>query len=94
LGDRHRRELRHRQGRDFLTPNTMEPMKEHTIVFGSLEDLEHLIEQARFTPSELREACILASINYEMRHIRDVQIDPRVENALRVLDDFTSNRKR
>ena len=27
--------------------------------------LEGLIEDARFTPSELREACILASINYE-----------------------------
>jgi hypothetical protein len=54
--------------------------------------LEGLIEQARFTPSELREACILASINYEMRHIRDMQIDPKVDNALRVLDEFTSRR--
>ena len=51
--------------------------------------LEHLIEQAHFTPSELREACILASINYEMRHIRDQRIDPKLENALMVLDDFT-----
>ena len=49
--------------------------------------LESLIEQARFTPSELREACILASINYEMRHIRN-KIDPRVEGALKVLDRF------
>ena len=49
--------------------------------------LESLIEQARFTPSELREACILASINYEMRHIRN-KIDPRVEGALEVLDRF------
>jgi hypothetical protein len=51
--------------------------------------LEQLIEQARFTPSELREACILASINYEMRHVREVNIDPRLDDALRVLDDFT-----
>ncbi len=50
--------------------------------------LEQMIEQARFTPSELREACILASINYEMRHIRRHQIDPRVENACMVLDEF------
>ena len=51
--------------------------------------LESLIESAKFTPSELREACVLASINYEMRHIRDMQIDPRVEESLRILDDFT-----
>lgn len=56
--------------------------------------LENLIEQARFTPSELREACVLASINYEMRHIRDKQIDPRVEDALRVLDKFVERRNK
>lgn len=50
--------------------------------------LEGLIEQARFTPSELREACVLASINYEMRHIRENQIDPRLDEALRTLDKF------
>ena len=54
--------------------------------------LESMIEQARFTPSELREACVLASINYEMRHIRNQQIDPRTEDALRVLDRFASKR--
>lgn len=59
-----------------------------------VQTLEGLIEQARFTPSELREACILASINYEMRHIRDMQIDPRTENALRVLDSFTYRKQR
>lgn len=56
--------------------------------------LESMIEQARFTPSELREACVLASINYEMRHIREQQIDPRTQDALRVLDEFTSRRRR
>lgn len=54
--------------------------------------LESLIEKARFTPSELREACILASINYEMRHIRNMQIDPRLDDALQVLDRFVSKR--
>jgi len=53
-----------------------------------VQTLESLIEQARFTPSELREACILASINHEMRHIRSMQIDPRVGEALKVLDEF------
>lgn len=56
--------------------------------------LEDLIERARFTPSELREACVLASINYEMRHIRDNQIDPRVEDALKTLDAFVGGRTR
>ena len=56
--------------------------------------LEGLIEQARFTPSELREACILASINYEMRHVRDYNIDPRVEDAFRTLDNFICRGKR
>ena len=55
--------------------------------------LEQLIEQARFTPSELREACILASINYEMRHIRKTQIDPRIEDACAVLDEFIGRRR-
>jgi len=56
--------------------------------------LESMIERAHFTPSELREACILASINYEMRHIRDIKIDPRLNDALMVLDEFTGGRKR
>ncbi len=48
--------------------------------------LEGLIEQARFTPSELREACLLASINYEMRHVRENQIDPEALHAMDVLE--------
>lgn len=55
--------------------------------------LEDLINQARFTPSELREACILASINYEMRHIRECTIDPKLNETLRILDEFTSRRQ-
>lgn len=50
--------------------------------------LEQMIEQAHFTPSELREACVLASINYEMRHVRSSAIDPELENAMRVFDNF------
>ena len=56
--------------------------------------LEHLIESARFTPSELREACVLASINYEMRHVRSYQIDPDVSRAFDILDGFISSKKR
>ena len=50
--------------------------------------LESMIERAQFTPSELREACVLASINYEMRHLRDQHIDPRLDDAFKVLDQF------
>ena len=56
--------------------------------------LESFIDRARFTPSELREAAVLASINYEMRHGRDFVIDPRTNEAFRILDDFASRRKR
>lgn len=55
-----------------------------------VKTLEMMIEQARFTPSELREAVILACINYEMRHIREMQIDPRTDEALRVLENFVN----
>ncbi|HEY8780015.1 MAG TPA: hypothetical protein VIM16_00205 [Mucilaginibacter sp.] len=54
--------------------------------------LESFIDRARFTPSELREAAVLASINYEMRHVRDFVIDPRTKEAFRILDDFASRR--
>lgn len=50
--------------------------------------LEGLIEQALFTPSELREACLLASINYEMRHVKNFQIDLSTEEAMKILERF------
>ena len=56
--------------------------------------LEQLIEQARFTPSELREACILASINYEMRHVRDHNLPPRIRDAFQTLDEFLCKPRR
>jgi len=56
--------------------------------------LEDLIEQARFTPSEIREMCMLACINYEMRHVREHTMDPRVEDAFRVFEEFISAPRR
>lgn len=56
--------------------------------------LEDFIERAQFTPSELREAAVLASINYEMRHVRQQTIDPRAAEAFRILDEFTTRKER
>lgn len=56
--------------------------------------LEEFIESARFTPSELREAAVLASINYEMRHVREQVIDPNVTQAFEILDRYASRRPR
>lgn len=57
--------------------------------YRSLVDmLEQFVERARFSPSELREAAVLACINYEMRHIRDMHIDPRTNEAFIVLEEF------
>lgn len=56
--------------------------------------LESMIERAQFTPSELREACILASINYEMRHVRATNIYPRLNDALITLEEFTCGKRR
>jgi len=46
------------------------------------------IEQCNYTPSEMREAAILASIIYEEHHIRPIAINPKIENALSILHDF------
>lgn len=55
-----------------------------------VQTLESFIHQARFTPSELREAAVLASINYEINHYRGmVEIDPDVMAAFGVLDRYT-----
>lgn len=56
--------------------------------------LESFVERAQFTPSELREAAVLACINYEMRHVREQTIDPRAAEAFRVLDEFTTRKPR
>jgi len=60
--------------------------------------VEH-IKRHNYTPSEMREASILASIIYEEQNIYQFAIiDPTVENALRVIrgkiEDFEKEGKR
>ena len=43
--------------------------------------LTHFIIEAKFTPSELREAAILAAIRYELFTTRGPMIKPSVEDS-------------
>jgi len=56
--------------------------------------LEQFLERARFTPSEMREACVLACINYEMRRVREFTIDTKTFEALRTLEEFATRKPR
>ena len=52
--------------------------------FKNLVDfIESFLHRADFTPSEIREASMLASINYEMTSIRKIYMpSPRLETEL------------
>ena len=52
-----------------------------------VDTLEHMIHSAQFTPSELREAAILASINYDSIQVRRNFI-PMTEELHQRLNEF------
>lgn len=58
--------------------------------FRTLVDLmEKFIHDNKFTPSEMREAAVMASINYEMRRVdRRIYLDPKTESAFKILRDI------
>jgi len=50
---------------------TKEEKYRNDVEFRSLVDiLESYVHSAKYTPSEIREACILACIHHEMHHIQ------------------------
>jgi len=72
--------------------NTPSKKYQNDVEYRQLVDtLESFIAKAQYTPSEMREAVILACINHEMRNPRPVMIDRRAWEALRVLEEFSED---
>lgn len=65
----------------FDVPNSPTARYHRDAMFRALVDtLELHIEQARYTPTELREAALLAAIHYEMRKPpRPIYLDPQTQ---------------
>lgn len=55
---------------------------------------EALIHRAEFTPSEIREAAMLACINHEMRKPMPIIYNKKVVCALDTLEKFTTSESR
>lgn len=76
------------KGESMKTPEQKyrdDPMYRHLV-----DMLEAQIHAANYTPSEMREAVILASINYEMRRVMPRAFPSGVESALNALHGFAS----
>lgn len=57
--------------------NKPEYRYKHDVEFRNLVDsMYQHIERAKFTPSEMRQAAVLASIHYEQRHSRPMRVGP------------------
>jgi len=51
--------------------------------------IEHLLHEAQYTPSEVREAAVLACIHFEMRSCHRFRSVPyKVNDALKILSEF------
>jgi hypothetical protein len=61
--------------------------------FHMLVDLmESFIVKAQFTPSEMREAAVLASIKYEMRRQFTIPLEPELDGAFKTFERWLQRR--
>lgn len=61
--------------------------------YRALVDVLHgYIAQAQFTPSEVREAAMMACIKYEMGQLRPskIKVDPEAARAIDSLNEFVN----
>ena len=54
-----------------------------------VDTIENFIRQAQFTPSEIREACILACTRYELHVFKRFELPPNEAHALDILHNFS-----
>jgi hypothetical protein len=72
----------------------MEKYQTDPVFHRGVDMLESLIHEAQYTPSELREMALLASINYEMhRTSRVMYVHQEAEEALKILADIRGGKK-
>lgn len=56
---------------------TAEDRYRHDVAFKQLVDvLEYQIQELRLTPTEIREAAVLACLHFEQKRVRTFEIDP------------------
>ena len=61
---------------DFFRTSVDQRYRNDAVFKMLVDTLYYHIEQARYTPTELREACHLAACMYEEKHVRPMMIDP------------------
>lgn len=69
--------MRTQHNNPFDTSSIPESRYQRDAAFRGLVDvLQHFIQRAQFTPTEVREAALLACIHYESYTVRSQYLDP------------------